>query len=43
MQEILHAISQVPNVWERIEAFLIARDIENPRKAIERWHKIADA
>lgn len=42
LQEVFHAISGIPTVWDRIEAYLIARSIENPREAIERWHKIAD-
>ena len=43
LQEILHAISELPNVWERVESYLIARQIEAPREAVERWRKIADA
>ena len=43
LQEVLHAISELPTVWERVEAYLIARGIEVPREAVERWRKIADA
>ena len=43
LQEVLHAISELPTVWERIEAYLIARNIEAPQEAVERWRKIADA
>jgi len=35
----LGSYRSLPN---RIEAYLLARDIDAPREAIERWHKIAD-
>ena len=41
LQEILNALSDLPGVFERVEAFMIGRGIESPKVEIEALHKIA--
>ena len=43
LQELMNAVGEIPGVWERVEAYMIGRDIENPKAEMEALRKVAFA
>ena len=43
LQELLNAVNSIPGVWERVEAYMIARDIDDPKAEVQALHDIAFA
>lgn len=43
LQELLNAVDKIPGVWERVEAYMIAREIEDPKIEMQALRDIAFA
>lgn len=41
LQELLNAVSSLPGVADKVDAFMRGRGIEDPKAEIEALHKIA--
>ena len=41
LQELLNALAHLPGVFERVDAFMRGRGIEDPKVEIEALHSIA--
>lgn len=38
LQELLNAVNGIPGVFERVEAYMIAREIEDPKAELSALH-----
>lgn len=43
LQELLNAVADLPGVFDRVDAFMRGRGIEDPKAEMEALHKIAFA